>query len=144
MEKQNKKPRLESVASYKGVPAVPCAAGFDPAYAGGNLPDDFTLPEGYRVLIVWTRVPFLSTCWLKTPFRLHAHGRCEGYNTIVRFVGKGGNMLYFETIPQILSPIADPHSATTGLITCNLHGIGDKLSRLKAVSANEQRLCRQA
>jgi len=39
-------------------PAVPCTAGFDPADAGGVLPNDSALPEGYRVIALGQGTPF--------------------------------------------------------------------------------------
>jgi hypothetical protein len=43
--------------SHKYGPAVPCTVGFDPAHAGGHLPDNFALLESYRVLILGLRFP---------------------------------------------------------------------------------------
>ncbi len=82
---------------------MPCADGFDPAHAGGDLPNSAALPEGYRFTIQGLQSP-LSSCWLKTPSRHHVHGRERLYNTINPKMRKGGYSTYSQNSQIVNSP----------------------------------------
>ena len=72
---------IKSVVFNKYSPAVPSTAGFDPAYAGGLPPNDFALPDGYRVLALRRRIPFIKVL-AQNPESVSRTRQVRRHNTI--------------------------------------------------------------